>query len=56
MSAGHAPAGYDYDRVRAIMDGRTGIEGAEVNFDASDIYAMNKAAFGPEPKYKVTEV
>ena len=41
-------AGYDYDRVRAIMDGQVGIEGAEVNFDASDIYAMNKSAFGPE--------
>ncbi len=25
-------AGYDYDRVRAIMDGRIGIEGAEVRF------------------------
>ncbi len=29
-------AGYDYVRVRAIMDGHAGIEGAEVNFDASD--------------------
>jgi 4,5-dihydroxyphthalate decarboxylase len=49
-------AGYDYDRVRAIMDGKAGIEGAEVSFDASDIYAMNKSAFGPEPKYEVTEL
>ncbi len=49
-------AGYDYDRVRAIMDGQAEIEGAEVNFNASDIYAMNKSAFGPEPKYEVTEM
>ena len=49
-------AGYDYDRVRAIMDGQAAIEGAAVNFNASDIYAMNKSAFGPEPKYEVTEM
>ena len=49
-------AGYDYDRVRAIMDGQAGIEGAEVHFNASDIYAMNKSAFGPEGKYEVTEL
>ncbi|MEN8260344.1 MAG: ABC transporter substrate-binding protein [Pseudomonadota bacterium] len=49
-------AGYAYDRVRAIMDGQAGIEGAEVNFNAEDIYAVNKSAFGPEPKYEVTEM
>ena len=25
-------AGYDYDRVRGIMDGQVGIEGADVKF------------------------
>jgi 4,5-dihydroxyphthalate decarboxylase len=49
-------AGYDYDRVRAIMDGQAGIEGAEVNFNVEDIYAANKSAFGPEQKYEVTEL
>ncbi len=49
-------AGYDYDRVRAIMDGQAGIEGAEVNFNVEDIYAVNKSAFGPERKYEVTEM
>ena len=49
-------AGYDYDRVRAIMDGQAGIEGAEVHFNVSDIYAANKYAFGPERKYEVTEL
>ena len=34
-------AGYDYDRVRAIMDGQVGIEGAEVSFHYEDIYAVN---------------
>ena len=31
-------AGYDYDRVRAIMDGHAGMEGAEVTFHVEDIY------------------
>ena len=49
-------AGYDYDRVRAIMDGQVGIEGADVSFDVLDIYGVNKDAFGPEPKYDVLEL
>jgi len=49
-------AGYAYDRVRAIMDGRAGIEGADVNFGVEDIYAVNKFAFGAEHKYEVTEL
>jgi len=49
-------AGYDYDRVRAIMDGQKSIEGANVNFTVENIYALNKFAFGPEKKYEVTEI
>jgi 4,5-dihydroxyphthalate decarboxylase len=49
-------AGYDYDRVRAIMDGQAGIEGAHVNFHVEDIYRVNKFAFGTERKYEVTEL
>jgi len=49
-------AGYDYDRVNAIRDGKVGIEGAEVNFEVSNIYAMNKSAFGPEQKFEVIEI
>jgi 4,5-dihydroxyphthalate decarboxylase len=49
-------AGYDYDRVRAIMDGQIGIEGTEVSFHYEDIYAVNDYAFGPEPKYAVSEL
>jgi hypothetical protein len=33
-------AGYDYDRVRAIMDGQAGMEGAEVNFHVENIYGL----------------
>jgi 4,5-dihydroxyphthalate decarboxylase len=49
-------AGYDYDRVRAIMDGRVGIPGSDVVFEQQDIYTVNQSAFGPERKYEVTEL
>ena len=39
-------AGYDYDRVRAIMDGQIGIEGTEVSFDVESIYEASRYAFG----------
>ena len=49
-------AGYDYDRVRAIMDGQIGIEGSEVSFDVESIYEVSRYAFGPDRKYEVTEI
>ena len=49
-------AGYDYDRVRAIMDGHIGIDGVDVSFDVENIYAVSRYAFGPERKYDVTEL
>jgi 4,5-dihydroxyphthalate decarboxylase len=49
-------AGYDYDRVRAIMDGQLGIEGTEVSFDVVNIYEASRYAFGPDRKYEVTEI
>ncbi|MBW1837215.1 MAG: ABC transporter substrate-binding protein [Deltaproteobacteria bacterium] len=49
-------AGYDYDRVRTIMDGQVGIEGAEVSFDTENIYTVSRHAFGPDRKYEVTEI
>jgi len=49
-------AGYDYDRVRAIMDDQIGIEGTEVSFDVESIYEASRYAFGPDRKYEVTEI
>ena len=49
-------AGYDYDRVRAIMDGQVGIEGTNVSFNVENIYEASRYAFGPERKYEVTEI
>jgi len=49
-------AGYDYDRVRAIIDGTVGVKGYSNSFDVQDIYILNQLAFGPERKYVVTEI
>ncbi len=49
-------AGYNYDRIRAIMDGRVSIEGADVNFNVENIYNLNNHVFGPENTYEVTEM
>ena len=48
-------AGYAYDRVRAIQDGRLGLEGLEVRFHADDIYNLNRHLFGPKRTYEVSE-
>lgn len=49
-------AGYDYDRVLAIMDGRIGLEDTEISFETNDIYAVTRHAFGPDQPYDVTEI
>jgi 4,5-dihydroxyphthalate decarboxylase len=49
-------AGYDYDRVKGIMDGRVGIDQATVSFHYEDIYSVNDLAFGPEKTYEVSEL
>jgi 4,5-dihydroxyphthalate decarboxylase len=49
-------AGYDYDRVRAIMDGQIGLDGIETNFTVENIYSVSKHAFGPSAKYDITEL
>ena len=49
-------AGYDYDRVRAIMDGQVGVEGSDISFDIETIYEASRYAFGPDRKYDVTEI
>jgi 4,5-dihydroxyphthalate decarboxylase len=48
--------GYDYDRTRGIMDGQVSIAEADVNFEVSNIYALNGMAFGSEQTFEVTEI
>lgn len=49
-------AGYDYDRVKGIIDGRAGIERADVSFHYEDIYSVNELAFGTKKTYEVSEI
>ncbi len=49
-------AGYDYDRVRAIVDEKVGLPGSRAAFEFQDVYSLNQSAFGPEPKYEITEI
>ena len=49
-------AGYDYDRVRGIMDGRVELEGGRAKYHVESIYGVTVSAFGPKKKYDVTEI
>lgn len=49
-------AGYDYDRVKGIMNGRTSIPRRDVRFHYANIYDVNQQAFGKEQSYDVTEI
>ena len=48
-------AGYAYDRVRAIQDGRLGLDGCDVSFHVDNIYRLNRNVFGPAREYEVSE-
>jgi 4,5-dihydroxyphthalate decarboxylase len=49
-------AGYDYDRVSAIRDGKVSIDGADVSFEVSNIYSLNKTVFGQKQSYDIAEI
>jgi len=49
-------AGYDYDRVLALIDGRVEIEGCETQFEVSRIGDMNTHIFSGPQTRAVTEV
>ena len=42
--------------MRAIQDGRLGLDGYNLNFHVEDIYAVNRYVFGSEKKYEVSEI
>ena len=48
-------AGYAYDRVRAIQDGRLDLDGYDLRFQPEDIYTLNRLMFGPKKTYDVSE-
>jgi 4,5-dihydroxyphthalate decarboxylase len=48
-------AGYSYDRVRGIQDGRIGLDGFNVNFHVADIYHLNESLYGTARSYEISE-
>ena len=48
-------AGYAYDRVRAIQDGRLSLDGCDTSFHVDNIYRLNQNVFGPTQEYEVSE-
>ena len=49
-------AGYPYDRVQGLVDGDVRVEGAEVRFAPSNIYALNFMAMGGNQGWEVQEI
>ena len=49
-------AGYDYDRVHSLIDGRVEIEGCNLDFEISSIGEMNTHIFSGPQTREVTEI
>ena len=49
-------AGYPYDRVQAIRDGKVGIAGIESDFHATNIYELNDQVLGGGGAFDIAEV
>lgn len=49
-------AGYDYDRVHSLIDGRVGVEGCDIDFEISSVGEMNTHIFSGPQTREVTEV
>ena len=49
-------AGYPYDRVAAIAEGRIGIEGCRTRFERAGIYDLNAMAMGGDQRWEVQEI
>jgi len=51
-----AMAGYNFDRTRALIDGRVKIEGCDIQFEESAIGDINTHVFSGPQTYDVTEI
>ena len=49
-------AGYKFNRVAALVDGRVGVDGCDVRFDTAAIGDMNSEAFSGLQTWDVTEI
>jgi 4,5-dihydroxyphthalate decarboxylase len=49
-------AGYPFDRVQAIIDGRVQIEGCQTRFERASIHDLNAVAMGGDQRWEVQEI
>ncbi len=49
-------AGYPFDRVKGLVDGKVQVEGCDTRFDVSSIYKLNAVAMGGDQKWEVQEI
>ena len=49
-------AGYPFDRVKGLVDGKVKVEGCDTRFDVSSIYKLNAVAMGGGQKWEVQEI
>ena len=49
-------AGYPFDRVKGLVDGKVKVEGCDTRFEVSSIYKLNAVAMGGDQKWEVQEI
>ena len=49
-------AGYPFDRIKGLVDGKVKVEGCDTRFDVSGIYKLNAMAMGGDQKWEVQEI
>ena len=49
-------AGYPFDRVKGLVDGKVKVEGCDTQFEVSNIYKLNAVAMGGNQKWEVQEI
>jgi len=49
-------AGYPFDRVKGLVNGKVKVEGCDTRFEVSSIYQLNAVAMGGNQKFEVQEI
>ena len=49
-------AGYPFDRVKGLVDGKVKVEGCNTKFEVSNIYKLNAVAMGGDQRWEVQEI
>ncbi len=49
-------AGYPFDRVKGLVNGKVKVEGCDTRFEPASIYKLNAVAMGGDQKWEVQEI